>query len=166
MSTPRITRLIPLLGLMPLIAAPVTASAVPVVGGFYVGAGATTTSFDAEDTDSRFGYRIYGGLDFANITPALRLGLEGGFIQSGSFETEAGGSDRLNNRDLGLHGTLTVIPALDLHARTGYEWGDSSGTIFALGLSAPVLPLLRIRAEYQNRDEFDGYFLGLEVRTP
>ncbi|MCP1674650.1 hypothetical protein J2T57_001788 [Natronocella acetinitrilica] len=145
-----------------LVAAPGMASAT----GLYGGIGGIYTDFDDVDNDSRFGYRLYGGYDFIRIPALLRLGLEGGYTRTGSFEDGDGNTDRLSNGDAGLQVTLTTLPLVNFHGRAGYEWGDTEGAMFALGGSVSVFPLTRIRAEYQNRNEFDAGMLSLEIRLP
>ncbi len=142
-------------------ALPATAPA----SGLYAGAGGIYTDFDDERNDSRFGYRLYAGYDFIRIPALFRLGLEGGYTRTGTFEGDDG-SERYNNRDAGLQGTITTLPLINFHGRAGYEWGDSEGGMFALGASVGVFPLLRVRAEYQNRNDFDAGMLSLELRLP
>ncbi len=139
--------------------------ATPVFGGFYGGVGGLYTDFDDRSNDSRTGYRLYGGFDVLRVPLLLRLGLEGGYSRTGSFETN-GGTDRYSNTDLGLQATFTTIPLLDLHGRIGYEWGDSDGDYYALGGSLAVFPLTRVRGEYQFRNDFDAAMLSIEVRVP
>jgi hypothetical protein len=139
---------------------------VPGIGGFYGGAGAIYTEFDDVGHDSRFGYRVYGGFGLVRLPAVFRVTLEGGYTQTGTFETEALGTGRVNNGDVGLQATLTTIPLIDLHGRAGYEWGDTSGMHYALGASLRIVPLLRLRGEYQIRNDFNAGMLGLELRIP
>ena len=141
------------------------APAVPASGALYGGAGGLYTDFSGESNDSRLGYRIYGGYDFLRLPLLVNLGVEGGYTRSGSF-SDNGGTERHGNGDVGLQATLTTLPLIHFHGRAGYEWGDSEGGIFALGGSISVLPLARVRAEYQNRNDFDAGMISLEVRTP
>ncbi len=153
-----------------ILALPATAAAqvVPVFGGVYGGVGGIYTDFDDLEEDSRYGYRIYAGFDVLRIPAVARFGFEGGYTRSGTFETGLveNGSERIENGDVGFQATLTTIPVINLHARAGYEWGDTSGAKYAVGASASVFPLLRIRAEYQLRNDFDAALLGLELRIP
>ena len=128
------------------------------------GAGLVYTDFDDGDNDSRFGSRIYGGYDFFRIPMAFRLCLEGGYTRTGSFGDN--GSNRYDNWDAGLQATVTTVPLVNFHGRVGYEWGDSDGAMYALGGSVSVLPLTRVRAEYQDRNDFDAGMLSIEVRLP
>lgn len=138
---------------------------VPGLDGLYGGVGALYTDFDDEAHDSRVGYRLYGGFDVARVPAVLRLGVEGGYTQTGRYELN-GATDRLENGDVGLQATLTTIPLLDLHGRYGYEWGDSSGGYGALGASLGVLPYTRLRGEFQWRNEFDAAMLSIQLHIP
>lgn len=160
--TPKTKHLTIALPIALLFAAPVPLGAT----GLYGGIGAVYTDFEDVDNDSRFGYRLYGGYDFLRIPLLVRVGLEGGYTSTGSFKDEGGGSDRLGNGDVGLQATLTTLPVINFHGRAGYEWGDTSGGMFALGASMGILPMTRIRAEYQNRNEFDAVVLSLEIHLP
>jgi hypothetical protein len=139
---------------------------VPGVGGVYGGVGATYTQFDDLGHEARWGGRAYGGLGLLRVPAVFRLGVEGGFTRTGAFETDAAETGRLDNWDVGVQATLTTLPALNLHARAGYEWGDTSGVHFAAGASFYVVPLVRLRAEYQLRNEFNAAMLGVEIRIP
>jgi hypothetical protein len=139
---------------------------VPGIGGFYGGAGAVYTEFDDVGHDSRYGYRLYGGFGLVRLPAVFRVDLEGGYTQTGRFETAGLGTGRIKNGDAGLQATLTAIPLIDFHGRAGYEWGDTSGMQYALGASLRVAPLLRLRGEYQMRNEFDAAMLSLELRVP
>jgi hypothetical protein len=139
---------------------------VPGIGGFYGGVGALYTDFDDVGHDSRFGYRLYGGFGVIRLPAVFRVTVEGGYTQTGTFETEVLDTGRLRNGDIGLQAALTSIPLLDLHARAGYEWGDTSGTHYALGASIRLAPLLRLRGEYQIRNAFNAGMLSVELRIP
>jgi hypothetical protein len=139
---------------------------VPGIGGFYGGAGAIYTEFDDVGHDSRYGFRVYGGFGLVRLPAVFRVTLEGGYTQTGTFETELLDTGRVENGDVGLQATLTTIPMLNFHGRAGYEWGDTSGMHYALGASLRVAPLLRLRGEYQMRNDFNAVMLGLEVRIP
>lgn len=128
------------------------------------GAGVVYTDFDDGGNDSRYGTRIYGGYDFFRVPLVFRLGLEGGYTRTGSFDDD--GDTRYNNWDAGLQGTLTTLPLVNLHARAGYEWGDSDGGMYAVGGSIGVLPLTRIRAEYQDRNDFQAGMLSIQISLP
>lgn len=137
----------------------------PVIGGFYVGGGVLYTEFDELPEDDHIGYRLYGGFDLLRIPLIMRVGLEGGHVRTGSYFTSRG-TDRFANSDVGLQLTLTTIPLLNLHVRAGYEWGDSDGDYYALGGTLGVSQLVRIRGEYQFRNEFEAALLGIELRFP
>lgn len=136
-----------------------------LASGLYLGAGGVYTDFDDADEDSHLGYRAYGGYDFFRVPLSFSLGIEGGYTRTGRVDTNDG-STRLENGDVGLQLTITTLPLLDFHGRAGYEWGDTEGGMYALGASVSVLPLTRIRAEYQNRNDFDAGMLSLEIRLP
>ncbi len=157
-----------LLGLS-LAAASVNANAdglIPGIGGFYGGIAGLYTEFDERQRDTRYGQRIYAGVGVARVPALFRLGVEAGHTRTGTYQRDDAGTDRIRNNDVALHGTLTTLPAVDLHARVGYEWGDTSGTHYALGGSLRLLPTLYLRAEQQFRNDFDGTTLGLEFRIP
>jgi hypothetical protein len=162
-------RMISALAVTVALTAPALAQAdglIPGIGGLYGGAGAVYTEFDDFDHDSRFGFRLYGGFGIARVPAVFRIAVEGGYTQTGTFRTEALDTGRVSNGDIGLQATLTTLPVVDFHGRAGYEWGDTSGMHYALGVSARIVPLLRIRAEYQLRNDFDAATLGLELRIP
>lgn len=140
---------------------PATVSA----SGLYGGLGGVYTNFDDKSNDSYYGTRLYGGYTFFGIPAVMRLGLEGGYTRTGKFE-DNGGTDRYNNSDIGLQGTITTLPLINFHGRAGYEWGDSDGAMFAVGGSMAVFPLTRVRAEYQDRNDFNAGMLSIEVRLP
>lgn len=137
----------------------------PVFGGFYAGAGAAYTDFDDRRTDSPWGARAYAGLDLAEIPATLRLGVEGGVLQTGSFQIDDSTDDFLSG-DLGVQGTFTLVPRLDFHARAGYEFGDSDGPFVAGGAAVRLLPMTHLRGEYQLRDEYQVGILSIHLRIP
>jgi hypothetical protein len=139
---------------------------VPGVGGLYGGAGAVYTQFDDLGHDARYGFRVYGGAGLFGVPGVFRVGVEGGFTRTGAFEDEADRTGRLDNGDIGLQATLTTAPFVNFHGRAGYEWGDTSGVHYAIGASVRLFPLVRLRGEYQIRNEFNAGMVSVEVRIP
>ena len=143
-------------------------SSTAVASGLYGGIGGLHTNFEDAQDDSQVGLRVYGGYDFFQVSAAFRVGIEAGYTRTGSFDTvdSANGTARQDNGDVGLQATFTALRPLAFHARVGHEWGDSEGTIFALGGSIKAFPLTRIRADYQFRNDYDAAMLSIEVRLP
>jgi len=137
----------------------------PVLGGLYGGVAAAYTDVDNVSQDSDFGSHVYLGVDLLRLPPIARFGVEAGYLSTGRIETN-GGTTRIENYSGSAMATLTTLPGIDLHARVGYEDGDTSGGFQAVGATVTPLPLLGVRAEYSNNNDFDAITLGVRLRFP
>lgn len=135
----------------------------PLVGGLYAGAAVAHTRPEAAGIDSGYGSHLYGGLDLLSIPMIARFGLEAGYLRTHRLHGEIG---HVANFSGSAMATLTALPVIDLHARVGYEDGDTSGAFQAVGVTLSTFPMLGIRGEYSRNNGFDALTLGLRVRIP
>ncbi len=155
--------LLPLIGVAALTGAPEANGAGFEFGGYYVGVAAAYTDASRQGDESGLGMSYYAGADFFTIPAVARRGVEVGHIRSRKIEFMKQ-TRRISKTGASVMATLTTIPIIDLHARLGYEGGDSSGAVSALGFTIKPMPILGIRGEYASHKGFDAYTLGIRFR--
>lgn len=135
----------------------------PGLHGFQVGGAALYSDVSGAADESGVGTYFHAAVDLWSVPAIARFGVEGGHLRTRRIATP-GGDTRISNRSVSATATLVTLPLLDLHARIGYEDGDTSGMFQAVGATLTVLPALGVRAEFTNNNGFDAVSLGLRLR--
>ncbi len=121
-----------------------------------IGAGLSLNSVDGP-VDDELGYQFFAAykLTRVNLLEGVNSSLELGYMDYGF--------DGVDND--GLWATYVIDGAINSQvnwlARAGFDFGDDSGLMLGMGLSARINKQLKLRMEYVVRDEVDSIQLNL-----
>ena len=153
-----------------LVALQVTAKEEPAKGidsrQIYFGGGLGFN--DANFGDHAIGFQIFAGLPLAIKTDNIKMAVEVGYMDSGSFEKNNPVFGKVSTKANGLWGTaVATVPLQDemsLIGRFGLDVGDDDGIMIGAGVGFNLTNKMDLRVEYVIRDTIDSLQLNLLIR--
>ena len=123
---------------------------------------------DANFGDNAMGFQIFAGLPIPVQNKQFNLGVEIGYMDSGSFDKNVPFLGKVSAKANGLWGTAVVsVPLqdkLDLIGRFGLDIGDDDGLMLGAGVGFTLSNNMDLRAEYVIRDTIDSLQVNLVIR--
>lgn len=159
-----------------LIAAALVLAAAPAAAatGFdpqrlYFGGG--ISSNEVPRSDEGTGFQLFAGYRFGEISPAVNVDAEVGYMDTGNMDVRVGpppfgAGGRARAKGLWATGLLRfgLGPQADLLARAGFDFGDDDGLMAGVGVGFNLSRETQMRLEYVERDNVDSLQLNFTFR--
>jgi len=118
--------------------------------------------------DEALGFQLFAGLPIPVKMGKARLLGEVGYMDSGNFDRNVGGSGTSSAKAQGIWANAVIeIPVgekINLLARAGLDFGDDDGLMIGGGIGIPAGNQMDIRFEYVVRENIDSLQANLVIR--